>query len=218
MNPAASRKGIPFVISAPSGTGKTTLCRALLESDPNLELSVSHTTRQPRNGEVDGVDYHFVDREAFERLVDEGAFLEWARYAGRLYGTHFESIELPLAEGHDLLLEIEVQGASQVHLRRPDARLIFLLPPSLEVLESRLRGRGTDSEEEIQRRLAEARGELRAAEEFDYVVINDRLEITLQELAEIMDCERSGSVESLCGRFDPDMLLKRWSQADDRRD
>ena len=207
--------GIPFVISAPSGTGKTTVCRALLERDPKLGLSVSHTTRKPRDGERDGVDYHFVDESAFEKLVDEDAFLEWARYAGRLYGTSWGAVAGPLAEGIDLLLEIEVQGATQVKERRDDACLIFLLPPSMEVLELRLRGRGSDSQEEIARRLGEARGEIEIARIFDYAIVNDELERTIDAVLGILEIERSRDADAIsclrerCGSAP---VLQRWLQ------
>jgi len=122
----------PFVVAAPSGTGKTTVCRLVVERDARIELSISHTTRGRRAGEHDGVAYHFVTREAFQELVDADAFLEWAEYHGNRYGTSRAALEAPLARGHDVLLEIEIQGARQVRERRPDARLIFLLPPSRE--------------------------------------------------------------------------------------
>ncbi|NNL87400.1 MAG: guanylate kinase, partial [Myxococcales bacterium] len=150
----SDRRGIPFVVSAPSGTGKTTVCRAVVGKDANLDFSVSHTTRPPRAGERDGVDYHFVSTKAFRGLIEADAFVEWAEYAAQLYGTSWASIDGPLRAGRDLLLEIEVQGAAQIRERREDARLIFLLPPSPEELERRLRGRGTDSAEVIERRLA----------------------------------------------------------------
>ena len=138
----ATRRGHVFVIAAPSGTGKTTICRRILERDPVLRLSTSHTTRAPRAGEQDGVHYHFVSPGRFRELVAEGRFLEHAEYGGNVYGTSWNAIEAPLAEGHDVVLEIEVQGAAQVKKRIADACLIFLLPPSLAVLEERLRGRG----------------------------------------------------------------------------
>ena len=143
--------GIPFVVAAPSGTGKTTVCRRVVAEGERIEFSISHTTRTRREGERDGVDYHFVSDERFRELADRGAFLEWAIYNGHRYGTSWSSIEEPLAEGRDVLLEIEVQGARQVRARRADARMIFLLPPSMEVLRSRLESRGTDAPDEIER-------------------------------------------------------------------
>ena len=186
------RRGIPFVVSAPSGTGKTTVCKALVASDPGLRFSVSHTTRPPRPGERDGVDYHFVSRERFGVLVAEGAFLEHAEYAGNLYGTSFAAIDGPLAEGVDLLLEIEVQGAAQVRARRPDARLVFLLPPSLDDLETRLRNRGSDGPEVIRARLELVRRELEAVAFFDYLVVNDELERCVEAVRAIVAAERRG--------------------------
>ena len=153
MTGVAARPGIPFVVAAPSGTGKTTICRVVLEREDRIEFSVSHTTRVKREGEVDGRDYFFVDADEFERMAEAGAFLEHAVYNDNRYGTSWQAIERPIAEGRDMLLEIEVQGAGQVRDRRSDARLIFLLPPSLETLRQRLAGRGTDSEDQIRRRL-----------------------------------------------------------------
>ena len=149
------------------------MCRRVVEADPRVEFSVSHTTRPRRSRERDAVDYSFVSRERFDELVEEGVFLEWAEYNRHRYGTSRAALDEPLGRGNDVLLEIDTQGAAQVRERRSDARLIFLLPPSLERLEARLRGRGTDSEAEIQRRLAVARGEIHAATRFDFAVGND---------------------------------------------
>jgi guanylate kinase len=196
-------RGIPFVVAGPSGTGKTTVCIALRERDPKLLLSVSHTTRAPRPGECDGVDYHFVSAEEFQRLIAEGAFLEWAVYNGNHYGTSWKAIEGPLAEGRDVLLEIEVQGARQVRRRLPEARLIFLLPPSMPALVERLSGRGTDSQEQVAARLRTARRELEAVEEFDYAVMNDDLERCLACVREVIAGERAGATAELRRRFAP---------------
>jgi len=195
--------GITFVISAPSGTGKTTVCGKLLGQDKKLRFSVSHTTREARESEVDGGDYHFVDQSEFKRLIDEDAFLEWAHYTGNLYGTSFQSIRASLDTGFDVLLEIEVQGARQVRARRPDARLIFLLPPSMEELKRRLQGRGTDSAEEVRRRLEVATRELEAIGDFEYAVTNGDLECCVANLLEIIRTERGGSVNELRERFSP---------------
>lgn len=184
------RRGIPFVVSAPSGTGKTTVCRALVESDPKLRFSVSHTTREPRPGEREGFDYHFVDRARFAELVRAGAFIEHAEYAGNLYGTSHAALDGPLALGFDVLLEIEVQGARQVRERRRDARLVFLLPPSLEALEQRLKGRGSDLPEALRARLERARLELAEQDCFDYTVVNDDLPRCVAALRRIIDGER----------------------------
>ena len=186
----SGRRGIPFVVSAPSGTGKTTVCRRLVERDANLVFSVSHTTRAMRPGEVDGQHYHFVARPEFERLVASGAFVEHAEYAGNLYGTSYAALDAPLASGQDLLLEIEVQGARQVRERRPDARLLFLLPPSPEALEQRLAGRGSDSPEAVRERLDLARRELEARSLFDYEIVNDDLDRCVAAVREVIEAER----------------------------
>lgn len=206
-----SRRGIPFVVAAPSGTGKTTVCRMLVEGDPRLEFSVSHTTRAPRSGERDGEDYHFVSPERFRALEAEGAFLEWAEYNGNLYGTSQAAVDVPLDRGLDVILEIEIQGARQVRQRRSDARFVFLLPPSMKALEQRLRGRGTDSEEVIERRLRWAREkELGAADAFDYAVVNDELEACVAEVRAIVSAERAGGAAGLRRRFAPEAALERF--------
>lgn len=205
---SAPRVGIPFVVAAPSGTGKTTVCRRVVSADPLVEFSVSHTTRPRRSGERDGVDYHFVSRERFLELVEQGAFLEWAEYNRNRYGTSWAAIEGPLAAGRDVLLEIEIQGAAQVRARRADARLVFLLPPSLEVLEDRLCGRGTDGADEIQRRLAVARKEIEAAPDFDFAVVNDDLERCVATLAAILEGCRSGDEAALRARYAPEHALE----------
>ena len=193
----SARRGIPFVVSAPSGTGKTTVCRRLVEGDENIAFSVSHTTRPQRPGEVEGQHYHFVTRAEFERLRAEGAFVESAVYAGNCYGTSFASLDAPLQRGRDLLLEVDVQGALQLRERRRDARFVFLLPPSLDELERRLRGRGTDTPEVVALRLAEVRRELAAVHAFDYAVVNEDIERTIATLSAIVAAERSGAVAAL---------------------
>jgi len=203
------RAGFPLVIAAPSGTGKTTLCRVLVERDPGLVFSVSHTTRARRPGERDGHDYHFVTQAEFRRMASAGEFLEWATYNDHLYGTSFAAIDAHLAAGRDVVLEIEVQGARQVRRRRADARLVFLLPPSLTALEARLRGRGTDALEQIERRLRVAREELAAAPDFDYGVVNDELETCVREVQAIVAAERRGDVAALRARLAPGPALAR---------
>jgi guanylate kinase len=200
------RKGFPLVVAAPSGAGKTTVCRALVARDPGLVFSVSHTTRPRRAGEHDGSDYHFVSRAEFERLVGEGAFLEHAEYSGQIYGTSWAAIRAPLARGLDVLLEIEVEGARQVRERLPDARLLFLLPPSLAELERRLRARGTDPPAEVQRRLEIARREMRELDRFDYAVVNDDLERAVGVLEEVLRAERSGRSAELRARLAPERI------------
>lgn len=206
----ASERGHVFVIAAPSGTGKTTLCRRILEEDPGLEISVSHTTRKPRVGEVNGVDYHFVDTQEFRRLNDADAFLEHASYNGHNYGTSWRAIEAPLEAGRDVVLEIEVQGAAQVRVRMPSACLIFLLPPSLRVLEERLRGRDTDDEEVIQKRMALVDNELDAARLFDFAIVNDDLEVAVQQVLEVIDAVREGRVEEAAAKYGRERVLARW--------
>ena len=205
----SSRRGIPFVVSAPSGTGKTTVCRRAVAAEPGLVFSVSHTTRPRRASEVDGRDYHFVDEDEFRRLAGEGAFLEWAVYNDHHYGTSWAAIEKPLDEGRDVLLEIEIQGARQVRLRRTDARCVFLVPPSFAVLRRRLESRGTDDPAVIERRLALAREEFRALVEFHYAVVNDRLEQTVSDVLEIVRAERAGRTDAVRERFAPSAALAR---------
>lgn len=175
-------KGNVFVISAASGTGKTTLVSRLVQQHPNVRVSVSHTTRPPRAGEVDGQHYHFVSEEEFVRLAGEGAFLEHAQVFGNYYGTSYESVQSMCEQGYDVILEIDVQGAQQVRKALPEALSIFILPPSLAVLEQRLRQRQTDSEEVIARRLSEAVDEIQQALTFDYVVSNRSLQQAEEEL------------------------------------
>jgi guanylate kinase len=175
-----------FVITGPSGVGKGTLIRTLLERVPELELSVSATTRKPRLGETHGVDYHFLDDAEFERRVEAGDFVEHANYSGRRYGTLRSDLDQRLARGAPVVLEIEVQGARQIAETMPEAKRIFIAPPSDDALRARLIGRGTDSPEEVERRLATAREELRAQGEFAHVVYNDRLEDAVTALEEVV--------------------------------
>ena len=176
-----------FVLAAPSGAGKTSLVRALLERKPNLSLSISHTTRAQRPTETNGREYHFVDTEAFERSVAEGRFLEHARVFGHYYGTAREPVERQLAAGVDVVLEIDWQGARQVRAALPACESIFVLPPSRTALEERLRGRATDSAEVIARRLREAAGDMTHWNEFDYVVVNDQFGRALEDLVHIVE-------------------------------
>ncbi len=178
-----------FVITGPSGVGKGTLIRGMMERVPRLELSVSATTRAPRPGEQDGVDYHFLSSAEFERRVRAGDFVEHADYAGRRYGTLRSELERRVAAGAPVVLEIEVQGARQVRAAMPEAVQVFIAPPSLQALRTRLIGRGTDGNEEVERRLRVAERELRAREEFAHVVVNDRLEDALAQLVAIVTDE-----------------------------
>ena len=175
-----------FVITGPSGVGKGTLIRTLLERQPGLELAVSATTRAPRPGEQDGVDYHFLSDAEFERRVAAGEFVEHARYSGRRYGTLRSELARRLAAGHPVVLEIEVQGARQLRATMPEAIGVFIAPPSEEALRARLVGRGTDSAEDVAARLERAREELQAHGEFAYVVVNDRLEDAVNALERVV--------------------------------
>ncbi len=175
-----------FVITGPSGVGKGTLIRGLMERLPQLELAVSATTRSPRPGESDGADYHFLTREQFDRKVSEGDFVEHADYAGRSYGTLRSELEGRVQAGVPVVLEIEVQGARQVREAMPEAVQVFIAPPSLQALRTRLVGRGTDDQTEVERRLRVAEEELEAQPEFGHVVVNDRLEEALERLTEVV--------------------------------
>jgi len=203
-------RGIPFVVAAASGTGKTSVCRALIARNPGrpIEFSVSHTTRNRREGEADGVDYHFVTASGFQQLVEDDGFLEWAVYNDNHYGTSWRAIEEPLASGHDVLLEIEVQGAALVRNRLDDARFLFLLPPTLAALRQRLESRGTDSPEQMARRLERSRDELAAAVDFDYAVVNDDFDACVADVLAILEAERAGDVAVLRRRFAPAPALR----------
>lgn len=183
------RRGHLWVVSAPSGAGKTSLVRELMQREPKLRFSISYTTRPARDGEVDGQDYLFVDEDRFVAMIEAGEFLEHARVFGNRYGTARRQVERELAEGHDVLLEIDWQGAEQVRRMMPEARSIFVLPPSREELEKRLRGRGTDSEAVIERRLQEAHAELLQWQSFDYAVINDDFDRALADMQRLIHGE-----------------------------
>jgi guanylate kinase len=195
----AQKKGQLFVVSAPSGAGKTTLVNAIVEALPRVRLSVSHTTRPRRDNEVDGRHYHFVTREQFQALVDKDAFLEHADVFGNCYGTSRESVQSLLDQGMNVILEIDWQGARQVRQRMPGCQSIFILPPSAAELERRLRGRGTDSDEVIARRLAQSRSDISHWEEFDYVIVNDELDVALDELARVIAGQGQASEASRPG-------------------
>ena len=182
----ASRRGRLFVIAAPSGAGKTSLVRALMERVPELRFSISYTTRRQRPNEVHGRDYFFVPREEFERMAEAGQFLEHATVFGNSYGTARAQVEQSLTSGQDLILEIDWQGARQIRAALPECCSIFILPPSRAELERRLRGRGTDTEEVIVRRLGEAADDMGHWREFDYVVVNDVFERALDQLSAIV--------------------------------
>ncbi len=183
-------QGKLFVISAPSGVGKTTLCRRLLEQISGISFSISYTTRNPRQGEFDAIDYHFVTQDRFEEMVSADAFLEWARVYGNFYGTSKSEVLSRLEMGEDVLLDIDVQGARQVRRLFPEAILIFLLPPSWSVLEARLRDRGSEDSSRLKLRMANAKSELEAMHEYDFVVINDDLSKATEDLKSIVIAHR----------------------------
>lgn len=185
-----SAPGTLYILSAPSGAGKTSLLKALREQDRGLHVSVSHTTRDRRPGEQDGMDYHFVSRDEFLRMVGEGGFLEHAEVFGNYYGTSEDAVNAELKAGHDTVLEIDWQGARQVRQRFPEAVSIFVLPPDQQALRDRLDARGQDSEETIQRRMNQAVEEMSHYAEFDYLIINDDFDTALGQLAAVVSAQR----------------------------
>lgn len=180
-------KGRLFVVSGPSGVGKGTVVSKVLERMPNLKRAVTYTTRKPRPGEVEGRDYHFVSREEFERLKEQGEFLEWAEVYGNLYGSPKREVERLLNEGNDVVLVLDVQGALSVKSQLPNAILVFLKPPSLEELRRRLEARGTDPPEAIERRMSKAFWEMQQADKFDHIVLNDEIEKAVEEILRLME-------------------------------
>ena len=178
-----------FVLSGSSGVGKGTVLKGFLEKNPNFMLSISCTTRAPRPGEVDGVNYFFISQEEFKNCIENNKFLEWAEFAGNFYGTKKKYINQCLAEGKDIILEIDTQGALQVKKQMPEAVLIFICPPSYEALENRLRGRHTEDEATIQKRLQQVKIELERAENFDYKIVNDNLDEAIKNLEEVIKGE-----------------------------
>ena len=179
-----------YIVAGCSGVGKGTLLKLFMERNPKLKLSISATTRKPRQGEEDGVSYFFISKEEFQQSIENNEFLEWAEFSGNFYGTKKSFVEKTLAKGIDLILEIEVQGAKQVKEKMPEATSIFIMPPSLEDLEARLRGRSTESEEAIQRRLGAAAQEIEAGKNFDYRIINDNIQEALNNMQKIFDGEK----------------------------
>ena len=185
------RRGILFIVSSPSGAGKSTISRKLLAADPGLEMSVSATTRPMRPGEVDGRDYHFVDIEAFRDMVAENQFLEWAHVFGNRYGTPRGPVEQALSEGRDVLFDVDWQGAQQLYQQvGGDVVRVFIFPPSMEELERRLRARGTDSDEVIDGRMARAASEISHWDGYDYVLVNDDVDRCFEDVRTILDAER----------------------------
>jgi guanylate kinase len=189
--PPSGGRGVLFIVSAPSGAGKTTLVERVAEQTPGLKVSRSYTSRPARQGEADGLDYNFVTRGRFEAMAAAGEFLEWAEVFGNLYGTCAADTERILAAGDDVVLVIDVQGARKVRSSGIEVTTVFVMPPSYDVLEQRLRGRSKDSEEAIQRRLQVARAEVAAFREYDFIVINDELSSTVDRLRAIVQAERS---------------------------
>lgn len=188
-------KGKTFIICGPSGVGKGTVVSRLMEADPTLYFSVSATTRAPRAGEEDGVHYHFLTRERFQEWIDAGDFLEHAQFVGNFYGTPRRYVDEAMDQGRDVLLDIEIQGAEQIHQKRPEAVRIYIAPPSWEELERRLTGRGTEDGEKIRSRLARGREEFAAARDFDYLVINDTVDHAVAEIRAIMTAEHCRPAE-----------------------
>ena len=184
-----------FVVSGPSGVGKTTIIKRILETNPDIELSVSATTRQPRDGEVDGLDYFFIDRSVFERKLQEKKFLEWATIYGNYYGTMFGHVMNILHSGTNALLDVDSQGAMQIKKITRGALFVLIAPPSLESLANRLRSRGSESEESFAMRMARAQHELSFREEYDRVVVNDDMEVAIAELQGIIDVARKEPVQ-----------------------
>ena len=190
-------KGKTFIISGPSGVGKSTVLHELFKDRDDLYFSISATTREPREGEIDGVHYHFIDVGRFQELIEEDALLEYAEYVGNFYGTPKRYVDSAMDEGRDVVLDIEVQGAIQVCTKRPETVRIFIAPPSWGELERRLVSRGTDSEEKIQKRLVRAKAELRTADVYDYFVINDTVEQAVREINAIMLAEHCKPAERM---------------------
>lgn len=184
------RKGLLLVFSGPSGTGKGTVCKALVEGNLDLRLSVSATTRLPRTGEVEGINYIFLKKEDFKRMIAEGQFLEWAKVYGNYYGTPLPFVQKAMEKGNDMMLEIDIQGAFQVREKIPEAVLIFVAPPSMADLKLRLNARGADSPEEIQKRLCCAFEEIKLAREYDYIIINDEVGRAVKLVQAIIEAEK----------------------------
>ncbi len=185
-----TNKGLLLVISGPSGAGKGTVCKALLEKSKDISLSVSATTRAPRPGEVDGESYYFLSLETFRSMIDNGEFIEWAAFCENYYGTPRKKVEEKLAEGKDVILEIEVQGAMQVKSKFPEAVFIFVLPPSKEELKNRLKGRGTETDDVVEKRLERALSEYQYIENYNYIIINDEVDLAAERIRAVITAEK----------------------------
>jgi len=209
LNNFKQREGILFVLSAPSGAGKTSLCRELIDSLPDLSQSISFTTRQKRDGEQDGVDYHFINPEAFQNKIEQQQLVEWAEVHGNLYGTSLETLQDAAGKGIDLLLDIDCQGAAQLKKNYQQGVFIFILPPDYVELEKRLRDRGTDGENVIQRRLKNAEQEISQAHWYDYLVVNDDIKSARDRIIAIVTAER-------CRSFRTAHLLDKFTTKGDK--
>jgi guanylate kinase len=199
------REGVLFVISAPSGAGKTTLCKEIIDIFPELRHSVSYTTRTPRSGEVHGRDYFFVGKEEFSRMVDAGEFAEWAEVHGNLYGTSLATLKECRSQGIDLILDIDCQGAQQLKGRFDGGVYIFILPPSIAELRRRLDGRSSDTQEVIERRIRNAAAEIKESRWYDYIIVNDRFPVALDQLKSVLvaeQCRASRVIQGLAATFD----------------
>jgi guanylate kinase len=198
-----NKKGTLFVISAPSGAGKTTLCRKLLRKMPDIQLSVSYTTRQPRKGEMNHVDYSFISKTKFMKMIEKGEFAEWATVHGNLYGTSIKRLKELNRAGYDIILDIDTHGAMQLKNKYGNAVYIFILPPSVEVLKERLVNRKTDSKDVIAKRLDNAKSEIAHYKEYDYIVVNDRLDKAYRELESVIISSRLRT-----SKVDPNWIKK----------
>jgi guanylate kinase len=214
----ADRRGILFIISAPSGTGKTTLCKQLTSTVPGLWHSISYTTRQPRPGEEHGREYFFIGESEFQQMIDRNEFVEWARVYGNLYGTPRKTLTDQIEQGIDVLLEIDVQGAIQVKKKFEDAVSIFILPPSMQVLRSRLQNRASDTPEEIRRRLQKVKEEVWSYREYAYVVRNEDLSQSLRELESVFLAERLKTKRLNMAWLERNFILEDESKPGDRKD
>lgn len=183
-------RGLLLVVSGPAGAGKGTICSAFMQRQPQVHLSISATTRAPRSIEQDGVHYYFLQQQQFEQMIEQGEFIEWARFCGNYYGTPRAKVEEKLAVGQDVLLEIEVQGAMQVKEKFPEAILIFILPPSMEELRARIIGRGTETMEVIDKRMQRAAEEVELAQQYDYFILNDTVEDAVIRFESIVQAEK----------------------------